>query len=506
MEKVLRKLQSGSDIRGIAIQHEDKQVTLNRETVAALAQGYVNYISKKLGKNPEEIIVSAGTDPRITGGKLQCAFIEELLDAGMTVYDFGLSTTPSMFMSTIFEKYNCDAAVMFTASHLPFYYNGIKFFTKEGGFEKEDIKQVIENSIDILKNSTVKQTKKGKIVKTSIIKDYSKFLVEKIRTEVNSKKNYEKPLDGLHIIVDAGNGSGGFFAGEVLEVLGAKTIGSAFLNPDGLFPNHVPNPEDETAMGFLKRAVLNSKADFGIIFDTDVDRASCVDKNGEEINRNRLIALSSAIVLDQNPGSTIVTDSITSDELNEFITKLGGKHFRYQRGYKNVINKSKELNEKGIECPLAIETSGHAAFKENNFLDDGAYLTAKILITLAKLHEENKNIEDLLEGYKEPLEAKEIRLNVNTQSIKEYADKVISDLEQFVKEEPEWSQVEENYEGIRVNCKSGEGSGWFLLRASLHEPIICINMEAGYAGGVGKIEKKLAEFLKKYGEIDTSAL
>ena len=76
MEKVLRKLQSGSDIRGIAIQHEDKQVTLNRETVAALAQGYVNYISKKLGKNPEEIAVSAGTDPRITGGKLQCAFIE----------------------------------------------------------------------------------------------------------------------------------------------------------------------------------------------------------------------------------------------------------------------------------------------------------------------------------------------------------------------------------------------------------------------------------------------
>ena len=81
MEKVLRKLQSGSDIRGIAIQHEDKQVTLNRDTVAVLAQGYVNYISKKLGKNPEKIVVSAGTDPRITGGKLQCAFSEELLDA-----------------------------------------------------------------------------------------------------------------------------------------------------------------------------------------------------------------------------------------------------------------------------------------------------------------------------------------------------------------------------------------------------------------------------------------
>jgi phosphomannomutase len=506
VEKVLRRLQSGSDIRGVAIQYEDKQVTLNREIVSILAQGYVNYISKKLGKTPEETVVSVGTDPRITRGKLQCAFIEELLDAGMTVYDFGISTTPSMFMSTIFEKYNCDAAVMFTASHLPFYYNGIKFFTKAGGFEKEDIKEVIENSIEILKNSTTKQTKKGKINKTTIIKDYSKFLVEKIRTEVNSKRNYEKPLEGLHIVVDAGNGSGGFFADEVLKVLGAETKGSAFLNPDGLFPNHVPNPEDETAMGFLKRAVINNKADFGIIFDTDVDRASCVDKTGEEINRNRLIALSAAIVLEQNPGSTIVTDSITSDELNEFITKLGGKHFRYQRGYKNVINKAKELNEKGVECPLAIETSGHAAFKENNFLDDGAYLIAKILVELAKLHEEGKNIEDLLQGYKEPAESKEIRLNVETQSIKEYADKVIAELSQFVKDEPEWSEVEENYEGIRVNCKNEDGNGWFLLRSSLHEPIICINIEAGYEGGVEKTEKKLAEFLKKYSEIDTLAI
>ena len=126
----------------------------------------------------------------------------------------------------------------------------------------------------------------------------------------------------MQIIVDAGNGSGGFFAKEVLEVLGADTTGSAFLNPDGNFPNHIPNPEDQTAINFLKKAVTENNADIGIIFDTDVDRAACVDKAGNEINRNRLIALTSAIVLDEFPGSTIVTDSVTSDELHEFINFL----------------------------------------------------------------------------------------------------------------------------------------------------------------------------------------
>lgn len=504
MEKVLGKLQSGSDIRGIAIQYEDKEVNLSRENIGLIAKGYIDHISEKLGKSPEDIKVSVGTDPRLTASKLKCKFIEELMDSGMEVYDFGISTTPSMFMSTVFEKYNCDSAVMFTASHLPFYYNGMKFFTKEGGFEKEDIKQLI--SLASVNNEEQKIIKKGRMNKTSILKDYSSFLVEKIREEVNSRNNYMMPLEGLHIIVDAGNGSGGFFAEQVLEQLGANIEGSVFLDPDGNFPNHIPNPEDETAIGYLKKAVIDNRADLGIIFDTDVDRSSCVDKNGEEINRNRLIALSAAIVLEQFPGSTIVTDSITSTELNEFITKLGGKHFRFQRGYKNVINKAKDLNEKGVECQLAIETSGHAAFKENRFLDDGAYLVAKILIKLAKLHENGQNIEDLLTDYKEPKESKEIRLKMKTQSIKESADKIIKDLEKYTKEISNWSQVEENYEGIRVNCEYPEGKGWFLLRASLHEPILCINIESDFSGGVYKILASLGEFLHKYDEIDTYGL
>ena len=179
---------------------------------------------------------------------------------------------------------------------------------------------------------------------------------------------------------DAGNGAAGFFATQILKPLGADISGSVFLEPDGHFPNYVPNPEDETAMAAAKQATLDAKADLGVIFDCDGDRGAVVFRDGTEVNRNTLIALLSAIVAETSPHSTIVTDSVTSDELAVYIEqKLGMKHLRYKRGYKNVIDKAIELNQNGEIAELAIETSGHGAFKENYFSDDGAYVATKII-------------------------------------------------------------------------------------------------------------------------------
>ena len=122
----------------------------------------------------------------------------------------------------------------------------------------------------------------------------------------------------MRIVVDAGNGAGGFFA-ALLASLGADTTGSQFLDPNGLFPNHAPNPEDADAMAALSAAVVRSGADLGLIFDTDCDRGAVVGPDGQEINRNRLIAALAAIVLKECPGGTIVTDSVTSTGLAEFI-------------------------------------------------------------------------------------------------------------------------------------------------------------------------------------------
>ncbi len=287
--------------------------------------------------------------------------------------------------------------------------------------------------------------------------------------------------------------------------LGADTEGSQFLQPDGYFPNHIPNPEDGKAIESLSKAVIKNKADLGIIFDTDVDRAGAVDSDGKEINRNRLIALISAILLKERTG-TIVTDSVTSDGLTQFIESLGGKHIRYKRGYKNVIDKSKELNVNGIYSPLAMETSGHAAFKENYFLDDGAYLVTKLLISLSSL-KEGENLAGIISSLPEPKECKEVRITFSEQEdFKAKGFKVIEDLKTIAGNSAEMKLADSIYEGARINFGKGKGDGWLLIRMSVHDPVMPINFESTVKGGNKIMAQTLLKMLKGYSFLDTKAL
>ncbi len=285
----------------------------------------------------------------------------------------------------------------------------LNFFTREGGLEGSDIEEIL---LYAQNGEHPEESNGGNITDVDYMSDYAKGLCEKIKKEVNAE-DYEHPLKGFKIVVDAGNGAGGFYADKVLSVLGADTTGSRYLEPDGMFPNHVPNPEAKEAMDSICEAVRECGADLGVIFDTDVDRGGAVDSKGNEINRNRLVAVAAAIALEGNDGGMIVTDSITSSGLKQFIENdLGGKHYRYRRGYKNVIDKALELNAQGINCPLAIETSGHAAMRENYFLDDGAYLCTKIIIKAAQMRKEGKELDELTASLKEPLESTEIRYKI----------------------------------------------------------------------------------------------
>ncbi len=422
---------------------------------------------------------------------------------GTQVFDFAIASTPAMFMSTVTPGYDCDGAIMLTASHLPFNRNGLKFFTAQGGLNKADITAILTLARE---NNFKSAQKQGSLTSRDFISVYSNGLVEQIRQAVNHPDHYEQPLKDLHIVVDAGNGAGGFYADKVLEPLGADTSGSQFLEPDGHFPNHIPNPENAEAMAAICQAVLKNKADFGIIFDTDVDRSAAVDPQGNELNRNRLIALISAVVLREHPGSTIVTDSITSDGLAQFIRTLGGTHHRFQRGYKNVINESIRLNEAGQASWLAIETSGHGAMKENYFLDDGAYLISKLLVELARAKQSGKVLTDLIADLQEPAESKEYRLKILTEDFKAHGTSVIDQLKAFVTGQAGWQLVPNNYEGIRVACTDAAEDGWFLLRLSLHDPVLPLNVESNVAGGVEKIKNRLIMFFETVSKLDNSSL
>ncbi|KAJ6720263.1 PHOSPHOHEXOSE MUTASE [Salix viminalis] len=312
---------------------------------------------------------------------------------------------------------------------------------------------------------------------------YTSDLVKAVRKAAG---NIEKPLEGFHVVVDAGNGAGGFFAEKVLQPLGANTSGSQFLEPD----------EDKTAMKAITQAVLENKADLGIIFDTDVDRSAAVDSTGREFNRNRLIALMSAIVLEEHPGTTIVTDSVTSDGLTMFIeNKLGGKHHRFKRGYKNVIDEAVRLNSVGEESHLAIETSGHGALKENHWLDDGAYLMVKVLNKLA-----SARAAGIAGGSKVLTDLNHPDLKGG--SFREYGEAVLKLLENHVESDPKLQKAPVNYEGVRV---SGFG-GWFLLRLSLHDPVLPLNFEAPSHEDAVKLGLAVASAVKEFPALDTSAL
>lgn len=487
----LYSLQNGTDIRGVAYKDDksDLDITLTKEDVKNLVRGFATWIIDKDKK--DQIKISIGTDSRLTGPDFRQACIEALTEIGVDVIDCGMSTTPAMFMSTIIDDYKCDGAIMFTASHMPYVYNGLKMFTSKGCLEKTDIKDLIDICVG---RNFVEGKPKGKVISKDLIGDYAQILVDKIRAGVNSPENYEKPLAGMKIIVDAGNGAGGFFADKVLARLGADTEGSQFLNPDGMFPNHIPNPENKEAMASICQATLDNKGDLGIIFDTDVDRAAIVGSDGRPINKNALIALISTIILEEHPGTTIVTDSVTSNGLAKFIKARGGIHHRFKRGYKNVINEAIRLNEEGRECHLAIETSGHAAIKENYFLDDGAYLISKILVKVAQLYRESQDIGKLIGDLDEALEDKEVRLKIEDKDFRAYANNIINSLSEKVKTIDGWTQVSENYEGIRVDCR--DEKGWFLMRSSLHEPLLVINFESDIQGGCDMIYERLSALIK----------
>ncbi|CAN4101757.1 unnamed protein product [Withania somnifera] len=325
----------------------------------------------------------------------------------------------------------------------------------------------------------------------------------------------------MQIIVNAGNGSGGFFTWDVLDKLGAETFGSLHLNPDGMFPNHIPNPEDKIAMSLTKAAVLNNKADLGIVFDTDVDRSGVVDSEGNPINGDRLIALMSVIVLKEHPGTTIVTDARTSMALTKFITNKGGQHCLYRVGYRNVIDKGINLNKDGIETHLMMETSGHGALKENHFLDDGAYMIVKIIIEMVKMKLEGSEggIGSLIKDLEEPLESAELRMVVLSEPryAKAKAFEAIEAFRTYIEQGnlPGWELdtcgdcwvsdgclVDTNDNPAAIDAymyrakisdeRNGE-HGWVHLRQSIHNPNIAVNLQSTVPGGCQYMAKVLRD-------------
>ena len=491
-----KKLQNGSDVRGIAIQTEGgPEPNLNKEVAGQIAGAFCYMLAKKVNKNPVMLKICVGQDSRISGDELKEGLLEAISLWGAEGHDAGLATTPAMFMSTVLPQFEFDGAIMITASHLPYERNGFKFFTAQGGFEKEEISEMLRLASRYTFIGGVYEENK-----VNLMPFYSAYLRQMISQGLKDVPGY---LKGMHIVVDAGNGASGFFAKDVLEKMGADVSGSLYLEPDGTFPNHPANPEDPAAMAAICKAVRDNDADLGIIFDTDGDRSAAVGPGGIPIARNEIVALAAALAADDYPGGTVVTDSVTSNELHEFLEgKLGLRHLRYKRGYKNVINKAKELSAAGEQAFLAIETSGHAAYSDNYYLDDGAFLAVQIVINAARLKAQGKDITALLEGLGSPAESKEVRFKIKAEDLSSYGKGVLEDFNRWAEYSNKLEVVEPNYEGVRVNYDLDGYKGWFLLRMSLHDPVMALNVESQAPGGADKALAAIYDFMEDYKEIE----
>ncbi|GLT99804.1 hypothetical protein SLE2022_172190 [Rubroshorea leprosula] len=529
MERI-RRLQNGPDVRGVALDGEKgRTVELTPPAVEAIAESFGEWLISVLEKergNPVEVVrVSLGKDPRISGATLSLAVFSGLARAGCLTFDMGLATTPACFMSTLLPPFSYDASIMMTASHLPYTRNGLKFFTKRGGLTATEMEEICDKAASKYANRMAKVSTLLRTLPTRVdfMSAYAKHLREIIKERVNHPLHYDMPLKGFQIIVNAGNGSGGFFTWDVLDKLGADTFGSLHLNPDGMFPNHIPNPEDKTAMALTRAAVLENSADLGIVFDTDVDRSGVVDDKGNPINGDRLIALMSAVVLREHPGTTIVTDARTSMALTRFITDRGGQHCLYRVGYRNVIDKGVQLNKDGIETHLMMETSGHGALKENHFLDDGAYMVVKIIIEMIKmkLAGSDEGIGSLIKDLEEPLESIELRMNIisepkyaktrGREAIEAFrlcieegrlegweldtcGDCWVSD-GCLVDSNDNPAAIDAHMYRAKVSDKENGEHGWVHVRQSIHNPDIAVNMQSSVAGGCRYMAR---EFRNKY--------
>jgi phosphomannomutase len=318
---------------------------------------------------------------------------------------------------------------------------------------------------------------------------------------------------------------------DTLSELGADTSSSINLQPDGTFPAHVANPEDPAAIAATRKAVLATGADVGICLDTDADRVGLVEKSGRLLNRNGLVALVSKIALKEyeqkcigEEGSdmkkgVVVTDSATSTGLTDYVQNvLNGDHVRYKKGYRYVIEHAKSIPNSLV----AVECSGHSAWADNNWVDDGSYTAVKLIAELCNMRRELKSYElanmvsysrshmltfsDLLEGLIEPAESVELRMRMagGKAVIEAMTAKSVEEFGSVVGASPGWKVEPVNYEGLRANFEiidenyvadscngvaSNEGNtdiltGWTMIRVSLHEPIVSLQIESNQVGGV----------------------
>jgi len=399
----------------------------------------------EIEREPATVII--GEDMRPSSPELADAFSAGVTSNGTNVIRIGLASTDLLYFAA--GSKNLPGA-MFTASHNPAAYNGIKLclsgarpIGKETGLLA--IEHFVRNGMPVAKRPAGKETTED------LLQDYADYLHKLVSFKGN------RPLK---IVIDAGNGMAGFTAPAIFERLGAEII-PLYFELDGNFPNHEANPIDPANLRDLQKSVLKNKADIGLAFDGDADRCFLVDEKGETVDPSLLTALISSRELAKHPGATIIHSLISSRTVVEVINELGGVPVRSRVGHSYIKALMAETG-----AIFAGEHSGHFYFKDFWRADSGALAA---LHALAALGESDKTISELLAPFKRYVSSGEVNSRVADAAM------VIKAIKEKYAAQPEF-KIDE-LDGLTASTSTW----WFNVRASNTEPLLRLNVEADTA-------------------------
>lgn len=447
--KINRGIFRQYDIRGIY--EED----LKGDLPFFLGKSFGSYVRMQNKKT-----VSVGGDNRLTTPEIKEKVIEGILSTGCDVFDIGIIPTPVLYFSV--HYYGFDAGIMITASHNPPEYNGFKMVIGEKSIYGEEI-QKIADMIEI-ENF---QEGKGHLDKRNAESDYINYLKGKF-----SFKNK------FRIGVDTGNGTAGPVVVPLFESLGIK-IYPLYIESDGNFPNHLPDPVVPENLKDLIGIVKENSLDAGFGFDGDGDRLGVVDDRGEIQWGDRLLILYSREILRKRNGSKIIFDVKCSKALEEEIKKAGGVPLMWKTGHSLIENK---LHQE--KAPLAGELSGHLYFADEYYgYDDAIYASLRLLRIMDN---EGKKLSELFSDVKKYFSTPEIRVEVPDEKKFEIVEK----LKDYYRGKFPSSEVD----GIKVYFPDG----WALVRASNTQPALVVRVEAESQNSLDKIKTEFLEVIEKF--------
>ena len=425
------------DIRGLV----DSE--LSPDFAFAVGLAFARFL--EIEREPSTVII--GEDMRPSSPELAEAFSAGVTSNGTNVIRIGLASTDLLYFAA--GSKNLPGA-MFTASHNPAAYNGIKLcFSGARPIGKETGLQTIEKFVR--QGMPVAMRQVGVETSENLLEAYADHLHKLVSFKGKRR---------LKIVIDAGNGMAGFTAPAIFERLGAEII-PLYFELDGNFPNHEANPIDPANLRDLQKAVLAQKADIGLAFDGDADRCFLVDENGEAVDPSLLTSLIASRELAKHPGATIIHSLISSRTVVEVINELGGVPVRSRVGHSYIKALMAETG-----AVFGGEHSGHFYFKDFWRADSGALAA---LHALAALGESDQTISQLLAPFKRYVSSGEVNSKVadSARVIRVLREKYAA-LSEF--------KIDE-LDGLTVST----ATWWFNVRASNTEPLLRLNVEADTA-------------------------